>query len=106
MYHSSSNLSRTFRAVLTRAHAHTSCFFVRRSIARQVAEKIAQCNRALKLYRVKQLTATEAINYFNWNQSTMKTKARHKKRDQQAPTKLCINENITVKGLTDAVEQY
>ena len=36
----------------------------------------------------------------------MKTKARHKKRDQQALTKLCITENITVKGLTDAVGQF
>ena len=42
----SSNLSRNFTAVLTRVHVHTSCFFVPRRIARKVAEKIVQCNRA------------------------------------------------------------
>ena len=47
VYHPSSNLSRNFMAVLKRAHAHTSCFSFRGHIARQVAEKIAQCNRAL-----------------------------------------------------------
>ena len=77
VYHSSSNLSRNFTALLTRAHAHTSSFSFRRAlqdkllrklhsvtgpqhqtsatcnatfstIVRQVAEKIAQCNRAFK----------------------------------------------------------
>ena len=78
MYHPFSNLSRNFTAVLTRAHAHTSCFSFREALrdkllrklrsvtgpqhqisatcnakfstlARQVAEKFAQCNRALRL---------------------------------------------------------
>ena len=81
---SSSNLSRNFTAVLTRAHAHTSCFSFRgalrdkllrklhsvtvpqhqtsatcnatfSTIARQVAEKIAQCNRALSLHILMQI---------------------------------------------------
>ena len=78
MYHPFSNLSRNFTAVLTRAHTRTSCFSFRgalrdkllrklhsvtgsqhqtsatcnatfSTIARQVAEKVAQCNRALNL---------------------------------------------------------
>ena len=77
MYHHSSNLSRNFTAVLTRAYVHTSCFSLRGAlrdkllrkshsvtgpqhqtsatcnatfptIARQVAQKIALCNRAFK----------------------------------------------------------
>ena len=80
-YHPFSNLSCNFMAVLTRAHAHTCCFSFRvalrdkllrklhkyltrpqhqtlatcnatfSTIARQVAEKIAQCNRAFSYNR-------------------------------------------------------
>ena len=54
-----SNLSRNFTAVLTRAHAHTSCFSFRGHIARQVAEKIAQCNSAFTRYEMS--TRYEAL---------------------------------------------
>ena len=92
-YHPSSNLSRNFTAVLTRAHAHTSCFSFRgalrdnllrklhsvtgpqhqtsttcsatfSTIAKQVAEKIAQCNRAFTDKNVS-FGAEAGVYFFN-----------------------------------------
>ena len=49
VYHPSSNLSRNFTAVLTKAHAHTSCFSFRGALRDKLLRKLHSVTGSLDL---------------------------------------------------------